>query len=132
MLQFTTLPVDGFEQRRYGQMRLLDVESEHALVFADGLYARQAAPGLQRRTVIVAAHGKLDDMMSAEPGNQIGWRTFGDDLPMIYDGQPVAETLGFVHVMSREQHGAAVALEGANDVPQLAAALRVEAGGRFV
>ncbi len=56
-------------------------------------------------------------MMSAEALDQISGRAFGDDLAVIDDGQAVAEALGFVHVMGGEQHGAAVALECANDVP---------------
>src|SRR5579864_4288546 len=51
---------------------------------------------------------------------------------MVNDGQTIAEALGFVHVMSGEQHGAAIALEGADDVPELAAALGIEAGRGLV
>src|SRR5215471_14906949 len=70
--------------------------------------------------------------MSAEAIDQIRRRTFGDDLPMIDDGETVAETLGFIHVMGRQQHRAAGPLKFANDIPELSAALWIKAGSRLV
>src|SRR5579864_1966060 len=46
---------------------------------------------------------------------------------MIDNGETVAEALGFIHVMRGEQHGAAIALKDANDLPELSAALRIQA-----
>src|SRR5512146_2321267 len=66
--------------------------------------------------------------MSAKTVDQIGGRAFGNDLPVIHNGEPIAQPLRLVHVMRREQNGAAVALEDTNDVPKLAAALRIEPG----
>ena len=40
--------------------------------------------------------------------------------------------LGFVHVVSGEDDGAAFGLEAANEFPELPPRLRVESGGRFV
>ena len=51
---------------------------------------------------------------------------------MIDDGQAVAQALGFVHVVRGEETVPPRLLKVANDVPQLAAALRIEAGGRLV
>ena len=51
---------------------------------------------------------------------------------MVDDGEPVAQALGFVHVVGGKQHGAAGALKLAHDLPQLAPALRIEARGRLV
>src|SRR5579871_585318 len=80
----------------------------------------------------VAAHGELDHMMSAKPLDQIRGGALGDDLTVVDDGQAVAETLGFIHVMRRQQDRAAVALKGADDVPELATALRIEPGRGLV
>src|SRR5229473_5066933 len=70
--------------------------------------------------------------MAAKPRNQFCWSSFGDDLSVVHDCKPVAEALGLVHVMGGQQHGAAGFLEGSNDVPKLAPALRIEPGGRFI
>ena len=65
-------------------------------------------------------------------GDQLARRVEGHDLAVIDDGDAVAEPLGFVHVMRGEQHSAAGLAEAADDVPELAARLRIEAGRRFV
>src|ERR1035438_4376038 len=70
--------------------------------------------------------------MSAEPVDQISRRALGNDLPVIHNCQAVAQALGFIHVMRGEQHGAAIALKSANDVPKLAPALGIESRGRLV
>src|SRR5690242_6993540 len=70
--------------------------------------------------------------MYAEAGDQIGGRALGDDLSVIDDGEAITEALGFVHVMRGEQNCASVALKDADDIPQLAPALRVQAGRWFI
>ena len=39
-------------------------------------------------------------------------------LPVVDDGQPIAQALGLVHVVCGQQHGAAALLKLANDLPQ--------------
>src|SRR5208337_1820665 len=70
--------------------------------------------------------------MAAQAVDQVGGSAFGDDLTVIDNGEAVTEAFGLVHVVSREQDGATFFLEGADDVPELAAALRIEAGGGLV
>src|SRR5579862_1480091 len=70
--------------------------------------------------------------MTAEAFNQFGGRALGNDLPMIDNRQTIAQALSFIHVMSGEQDGAAIALKGANDVPKLATTLRIESGGGLI
>src|SRR3981081_2001028 len=70
--------------------------------------------------------------MTAEAVDQVGRSAFGDDLTVIDDGEAIAEAFGFVHVVSGEEDGAALFLEDADDVPELAAALGIEAGVRVV
>ena len=65
-------------------------------------------------------------------GDQLARRVEGDDLAVLDDGDAVAEPLGFVHVVRREQHGPAGLAKAADDVPQLPARLRIEAGRRLV
>src|SRR3982751_5421837 len=47
---------------------------------------------------------------------------------MIDDRDPVAQTLGFLHVMRRQEYGPPFRLELGDQVPQLAAGLRIESG----
>src|SRR5436190_17443850 len=79
-----------------------------------------------------ASYGKFNHVVSTEPRNQLRGRALRYHLPMVHDRQTVAEALGFVHVMGGEEHRTPVTLKSANDVPQLAAALRIEAGRRLV
>ena len=76
--------------------------------------------------------GELDDVLAAEPGDQLGRRAQGDHLAVIDDRHPVAQPLGLVHVVRRQQDGPALGAEAADDVPELPARLRVEAGRRLV
>ena len=51
---------------------------------------------------------------------------------MVHDRHPVAEPVGLLHVVRRQQHRQPVAVQLVEDLPQGEAALRVEAGGRLV
>ena len=51
---------------------------------------------------------------------------------MVHDGHAVAEPLGFFHVVGGEQDRAAAGAEALDQLPELAAGLRVEPGGRLV
>ena len=87
---------------------------------------------LWRQRLAVGLDGELDDVLAAEPGDQLTRRAQRDDLALIDHGDAVAEPLGLVHVMGGEQDGATPVLQVANDVPELAARLRVEPGGGLV
>jgi hypothetical protein len=71
-------------------------------------------------------------VIGAERRDQFGGRALGDDPAAIDDGDAVAEHLGLVHVVGREQDRAAVLAEAAQQVPQLPPRLRVEPGRRLV
>ncbi|MGX1484755.1 hypothetical protein RKD45_003831 [Streptomyces griseus] len=55
-----------------------------------------------------------------------------DDAALVEDGDAVGELVGLVQVLGGEQDRGAPAGEVADDLPELAAAARVEAGGGFV
>ena len=59
-------------------------------------------------------------------------RALGDDAAAVHDGDLVAQEVGLFHVMGRQQHRAAFRLDGADQVPEVVAGLRIEAGGRLV
>jgi hypothetical protein len=51
---------------------------------------------------------------------------------VVDDGDPAGELVGFVQVLGREQDGGAACDQGADELPDLVAAVRVEAGGGLV
>ena len=71
-------------------------------------------------------------MMAAKPLDQLCRRAFSNNLSVVHDCQAITKAFSFVHVMRGQQDSAAGFLKGANDVPKLAAALRIEPRGRFV
>jgi hypothetical protein len=68
----------------------------------------------------------------SDRGLEFAGGAFGDDLTVVYDSDPVGELIGLVEVLRGEQYRSAFGGEGSDDVPDLVAAARVEAGGRLV
>ncbi len=64
--------------------------------------------------------------------DQLPRRAERDHFAVIDDRDAVAQNLGFVHVVRREHDRAAVRLEVGDQIPELAARLRIETGGRLV
>ena len=65
-------------------------------------------------------------------GDQVVRGVQGGDRAVDDDGDPVAQRLGLVEVVGGVDDGAALRLEPAQHLPQIAAGLRVERGGRLV
>ena len=59
-------------------------------------------------------------------------RALGDDVAAVHDHEPIAELLGFVHVVRGEHERDALALQAGTAGPKQVARLRVEAGRRLV
>ena len=73
-------------------------------------------------------------MMCSPPRLAISSRgeSSGDHSAVVDDRHAVAQPLGFVHVVRRQQHGAAGGANLANDLPQLPPRLRIEPRRRLV
>ena len=56
----------------------------------------------------------------------------GDDPAVVDDDDLVGKPVGLVQVLRRQQHRRASGHEGADHLPQLEPASRIQAGGRFV
>ena len=56
----------------------------------------------------------------------------GDDPAAVHDRDAIAELLRLLHVVGRQHDGVAPVAKRAHEAPQVAARLRVEAGGRLV
>jgi hypothetical protein len=59
-------------------------------------------------------------------------RAFRDHVAVIHDGDAVSELVGLVQILRREQHRSASGDNGADDVPYLITAARIEANGWFI
>ena len=82
--------------------------------------------------LVVAWSGNVTSMTVAEPRLELGGRSLGDDLAVIDDDDPVREPVRFLEVLGGEEHRGAAVDELFDDVPQLGAPLRVEAGRGLV
>src|SRR5262249_22053578 len=55
-----------------------------------------------------------------------------DNHAIVDDGQAIAELIGFIHVVSGQEDGHAASAQAANLIPDMCAALRVEASGWLI
>jgi len=78
------------------------------------------------------AGGALHDMLYSNRGNKLTRSPSGDDLTVVHDRHAIRETLGFFHIVCRQEDRAAGALELVDEIPELPAGLRIEPRRRFV
>ena len=78
------------------------------------------------------AEAQLDDFARRVALDQLSRRSLGDDLPLVHDDEAVAELLGLLHVVRRQEQCHALALEPVEPVPDDVARLRVQPGRRLV
>ena len=117
------------QQRRHGLMEFGDLHQHSAVFRADIANPRNAADPSQ---VERRSGGEFDHMLDADGRDQLAWSSLRDDLAVIHDGHTVAEALGFLHVVRGQQDGAAGQFEFFDQIPQLAASLRIEPCGRLI
>ena len=65
-------------------------------------------------------------------GDQLSRRAFGDLPAVVEDDEPVAQALGLVHEVGRQQDRLALLEQVLQALPHQVTRLRVEAGGRLV
>src|SRR5580698_7890586 len=82
--------------------------------------------------VCAVSYSELDDVLAADGRDELLRRAQRDDLAVVHDGDTIAEALGFFHVMRGQDDGASCLLESVDEIPQVAAGLRIEAGRRLV
>ncbi|GAA2326599.1 hypothetical protein GCM10010246_05320 [Streptomyces cuspidosporus] len=56
----------------------------------------------------------------------------GEQVPVVDDGQALAQGLGLVEVVGGQHHGLAGLMQACDDLPEVVACLRVDARGGFV
>ena len=99
-----------------------------------GARSRSARPSSWPSSVSCDAGGEaqLGHLAGRVALDQLARRALGDDLRLVHDHEPVAQLLGLVHVVGRQDERHAALLEPVEPVPQQVAGLRVEAGRRLV
>src|SRR5438270_10583740 len=65
-------------------------------------------------------------------GDELGAGPLGDELALVEDADAVAETLRFLHVVGRVEHGQALGAERLDALEDGVAALRIDSDGRLV
>ena len=97
------------EQRRHREVHLRgDQRRSRRSRARTPLHARQRP---QHRFVgqrHALGHRELDDVLGAERANELARRAERDDPPLVDDGDAVAERLGLVHVVRRQEDRAAL------------------------
>jgi len=105
----------------------------HGAIF--GSHVADTFDAAQRRNIErirIGARGEGDEMLRADGGNQFAGRAESDLFAVIHDSDAFAEALRFVHVVRGEKDGAAGGFELLDQIPELAAGLRVQAGGGLI
>jgi hypothetical protein len=125
------LTVQLGEERRHGAMELRHLYPPGAVPPRRRSDPRDPAQGalVHRRP---PADGELHHVLGVEGRNQLSGRAERDHPAMVHDRDAVAEALRLFHIVSGEQNGPAVRLEALDQLPELAAGLRVEPGGGLV
>jgi hypothetical protein len=113
-------------------MQFSDLHFYRAIFRANAADALDAAKGRNIERVLIRAGGKSDHVFRAGEGNQFARTAKGDLFAVVHDGDALAETFGFVHVVGGEKNGAAGGLELLDQFPKLASGLGVEAGGGLI
>src|SRR6185369_11788981 len=112
------------QERRDRDVRLVHDEREARGLAAALAHGRQALDGAELER---AVDRELDHVLGAEARDQLGGRAERDDAPVVHDRDAVAEPLSLVHIMRREQRGAALPAKRLDQVPELPPRLRVQA-----
>ena len=87
----------------------------------------------KRSSALAIVGGEHDRALAGNGGaTRLVRRVDVDDAAVFDDGDAVAEALGFFHQMRGEEDGFAAVADAADEVPDGAAGLRVEAGGELV
>jgi hypothetical protein len=103
-----------------------DVGAVEIAAIGDAIERAQNSVGERAREADFDAGGAGGGMF------QFARRAGLDDATVIHDGDAIAEALGFFDVMRGDKHGLLVFAQFLDDVVNLAANLRVEAGGGLV
>ena len=113
-------------------MQFGDLHFDLAIVRANVADTLDAAQRGDVEGVGMGAGGKRNHVFGTGGGNQFARAAESDLFAVVHDSDALAEALGFVHVVGGEKDGAAGGFELFDQLPKLAAGLRIEASGGFI
>jgi hypothetical protein len=82
--------------------------------------------------VVIDHESQLHDLSGGESFDEASRCALGNDRTLVHDDKSVAELLGFIHIVRRDDEGDAFSLEPVETIPEQMSSLRVEARRRFV
>src|SRR5438132_1569535 len=127
--QLRSVLLHQVDQLRYGFGQRVDAQLPCVSVRTAAVTGRQCQNRLRRQRRFA---GEFDDVRCLELGDQFLRCAQGNEVPVIDDGDVIAQPLRFFHVMSGQQNRAALLPKAGHDFPQLQAALRIQSGRRLV
>ena len=81
---------------------------------------------------LIGRRGHDDGALGTVPADQARGRVDVDDPAVLDDRDAVAQALGLLHQMRRQEHGLAAGADAAHEIPDGAAGLRIEPGRQLV
>jgi len=122
-------PAQRLRQRRWA-VRRREHDLSAALVVG-GVLAAHAPQRLQRPGPVVARHGQLQHR-AAHPVLELVAGAFADQPPAVDDRDPIGEPVGLLQILGGQKHRRAGVDQLTDQRPEVAAAGRVQAGGRLI
>ena len=126
------LPRQLREKGRHHSMELGCLDPQTAVDDLDVADSRQQPDRIEIDGSAGTAGGALHDMLYSDRGNELTRSPSRYDLTVVHDRHAIRETLGFFHVVCRQEDRAPGPLELVDEIPELPAGLRIESGRRFV
>jgi hypothetical protein len=116
--------------RRQRRVAVVGVDEQPVGQHLDAL--PHVGEGIEVARLLVGVEAQLEHLAGAVLLDEAARAALRDDAPLVHDDEAVAQLLGLVHVVRRDDEGHALALEPEEPVPQDVPRLRVQPGRRLV
>lgn len=131
LVHFDAALVERTQQCRHGAVELGNVELEAAVLGARVEHAVDCTQRVEVDPACVRSR-KRDHMFGAPRADELARRAKRDHFSVIHDRDAVAEAFGLIHIVGGEDDRASGGAELLDEIPELAARLRVETGRRLI
>jgi hypothetical protein len=94
--------------------------------------SRQAVETRRTRLAAIGGDCRFNHVITPERRDQVRRRPESNDLALVHNGDAIAKSLRFVHVVRREHNRSPSGLEGLYKIPHASSRLRIETCRWFV